>query len=87
MVWVLGYRVGGLGLRVDGWGVRVWGSGFGVQGLGFRGWGLGRTVHGVRFKFLVYRVSGVGQYLRWILPRGERASGVRPRVLGGTFKA
>jgi hypothetical protein len=39
----LGYRVEGLGLRVQvqDLGFRVWGSMFGVQGLGIGIWGVG----------------------------------------------
>ena len=37
----IGFRVWGLGFRVQGLGFRVWGLGFRVQGLGFGVWGLG----------------------------------------------
>jgi hypothetical protein len=40
----LGFRVWGLGCRVEGLGFRVWGLGFRVQGLGFRGYRVDRRV-------------------------------------------
>ena len=45
-VWVVRFRVWGLGFGIRGFGFQIWSKRFGVYGLGFRVWAWGVMVNG-----------------------------------------